>query len=85
MRDMARFSLKQLLVATTLVAVGVGVLALTFSRSLTTTSFAGALIGAGVLTPFRHPWVGAIVGLLFAPLLAGVYYFGREYGFWPFF
>lgn len=76
-----RYSLKQLLLATTLIAVGAGLLVLTLSRSLATTPFAGALIGAGILTPVRYHWVGAFVGIFLAPLLAGFYYFCLEYGF----
>ena len=33
---------------------------------------AGALLGAGVLTPFRHPILGAIVGLAFQGLMLAV-------------
>jgi hypothetical protein len=73
---MPRFSIKDLMIATTLIAVGMGLIyfayqavqhpgfsdykALQFSVGV----FGGtAIIGAGILTPFKRPWTGALVAV----------------------
>lgn len=70
---MANYSLKRLFVATTLVAVGIGIFTLRLQPALFAISFSGALIGAGILTPVRHPWIGAVVGFISAPCLVVAY------------
>lgn len=79
---MPRFTIKDLLLATTLIAIGVGMLAQIFSGTspdwikLLGDSIAvavciliwlgsGALIGAGLFSLFKHPWIRAAVGFLF--------------------
>ena len=71
MWGMGRFSLRRLLIATTLIAVGIGLLQL--PANLFTIAFGGPLIGAGVLTPLRRPWVGALLGLVLTPFGAVAY------------
>jgi hypothetical protein len=64
---MPKFSIKDLLKATTLVAVGV--ILPTWDRHLNVEGLYGigcALIGAGLLTPFKRPGAGACVGLIVA-------------------
>ena len=77
---MPRFTVKRLLLATTLVCIGVGMIAcLEHSRlrlnnvdSLANWAAVlflwfggGASIGAGLLTPFQRPWIGAVMGVAF--------------------
>ena len=73
---MPRFTVKDLLRATTLIAIGAGLLNLPVqfpeaeiwtgemgSREFWLTVCAGAaLIGAGVFTPFGRPWLGGMLG-----------------------
>jgi len=69
---MPRYSLKDLLLSTALVAVGMAMLYVLFTYRwgvpnavplMTTVWIAGGtLIWAGLLLPFRHPWIGACVG-----------------------
>jgi len=70
---MPRFSLKRLLISTTMVATGLGALVFAFSNQLPLLDYPAvtflyvappALIGAGLLHPFRLAWVGALVGAL---------------------
>jgi hypothetical protein len=73
---MPRFSLKDLLIGTALLAGGIcsvcGISRLPTELSLQGYIAAamllwvggGALIGAGLLTPFKRPWLGAALGLL---------------------
>jgi hypothetical protein len=83
---MPRFSIKDLLLATTLIAIGAGLIYWAYSHpTMSRYSDApnwplflgwmggGAFIGAGVFTPFKKPWIGALVGLavqILIPLLA---------------
>jgi hypothetical protein len=69
---MPRFSLKHLLLSTTLVAVGLVLLLLIFrepggslgdSAAIVCWFGGGALIGAGLLAPFRKWWIGAAIGM----------------------
>jgi hypothetical protein len=75
---MPRYSTKELLLSTTLIACGVGILAFMLKGAPyidpdTTTLFltlsawcvGGALIGAGLLVPFHRPRLGAVLGLFF--------------------
>jgi hypothetical protein len=66
------YSVKSLLVATTLIAIGAAMLGFLFTRWDPDLSkfvvflmhySGGALIGAGVCTPFGYSWVGGAVGL----------------------
>ena len=80
---MPRFTIKDLLLATTLIAIGAGMLALVLRGNawlwprgglavITVFSLwlgGGGCIGAGLLTPFKHPWIGAALGLLIQGLL----------------
>jgi hypothetical protein len=77
---MPRFTIRDLLVATTLIAVGAGMIAFLFrgrdaSNELgdwSTLFFwygGGAFIGAGIFTPFKRPWTGVITGLVIQTLL----------------
>lgn len=65
-----RFSIRDLLVATALIAVGMAGLAYIFGGPETGPFpiwlwfFSGACIGAGALTPFKRPIVGAVCGLV---------------------
>ena len=71
---MPRFALKDLFLATTLIAVGMSLLYLLFSREPWrgwsavvpyALAYGGsALIGAGILAPFKRPWIGAVVGVV---------------------
>jgi hypothetical protein len=82
---MPRFTVKDLLIATTLIAVGAGMLAFVFQngeeikRGYGAGVFAvlwfggGAFVGAGIFTPFKRPWMGAIIGVMIQFVLsAGV-------------
>lgn len=69
---MARFSLRRLFAAVTLIAVGCGALAYLFRTAdeapaagiwkVLAAICGGPLIGAGLLTPVRRPALGAILG-----------------------
>jgi hypothetical protein len=72
---MPKFTVKDLLIATTLIAVGVGAIALVhhYGRTmpigyLRWAGFAAeggiVLIGAGLFLPFKRPWTGALVALI---------------------
>jgi hypothetical protein len=71
---MPRFSIKRLLFAMTLIAVGMGLIYFAYHHpnldGTETLQLAGgffggtALIGAGILAPFRRPWTGAIVAVV---------------------
>jgi hypothetical protein len=64
---MPRFSIKDLLWSTTLIAAGFGVFVITVRAARGEPNWilwhgSGALAGAGILFPFRHPWIGAVFG-----------------------
>jgi hypothetical protein len=61
----------------TLVAIGMGACGLalrgTATQSTVTLFYAGAAaVGVGLLTPFKHPLLGAILGILAAGVTLGV-------------
>lgn len=58
---MPQFSLRQLMLATTLVALGLAGL---FGPAGIGKLLGFPLLGAGVFTPFGRPWLGAIAGFL---------------------
>lgn len=78
---MPRFSIKDLMLATTLVAVGLAIdIAILTTKNAPSPRMllfyafpfgvGGAMIGAGVFLPFRQTAFGAVIGfLLTAPLL----------------
>ena len=96
---MPRFTIKDLLIATTLIAIGCGMLAVLYqgtivppsgpSSSLSDVVIAliflicifgsGPFIGAGLFTPFKYPWIGAAVGLVFQFVLFTVLFFLAAY------
>ena len=75
---MPRFTIKDLLIATALIAIGAGALAFLFrggeglfaaglgseAAVLVLWIGGGACIGAGLLTPFKRPLVGAVIGMV---------------------
>ena len=70
---MPRFSIKSLLLATTLIAVGMALMYFVYQRPDTEENAAGkivavlsggALIGGGIFTPFNRPWIGAILAVV---------------------
>lgn len=76
---MPRFSIKDLMLAMTLVAVGVGMVCYAERHHETPESeslavflfFSGsALFAAGLTTPFKRPWLGALVVVVLVILLA---------------
>ena len=83
---MPRFTVRDLLIATTLVAIGAGALGLMYRiwEALAEAGFVtvpillllwfggGAFIGAGLFTPFKRPWTGVICGLVIQILLFAV-------------
>jgi hypothetical protein len=80
---MPRFTLKELLLATTLIATGAGIWAfLSRGRAIGVDTVmvwiaGGAFIGAGIFTPFKQPWAGAIVAIVLQFLLlaaVSIYY-----------
>lgn len=75
---MPRFTLKEMLLATTLIAIGAGLIAILFrygagivegggsggfAVALVLWLGGGALIGAGLFTPFKRPWTGVCVAV----------------------
>jgi hypothetical protein len=85
-----RFSVKELLLSTTLLAAGIVAVCLTIEpRSYLSTSghivcwlIGGAFIGAGLFLPFKRPWIGATVGALIQiALLLGFLALVYTYGF----
>ena len=81
---MPRFTIKDLLIATTLIAVGATMIWMIFNLTIarhdpvsrfytlyTLWAGGGAFTGAGILTPFKRPWLGAGCGVavIFAWLL----------------
>lgn len=83
MGRMSHFSLKQLLLTITFVALGFGLLALVIAGgyfSMSVAALCGAVIGAGFLTLFKRPWIGALVGLILTPPLSYLYMLWRVYG-----
>jgi hypothetical protein len=70
---MPRVTIKDMLITTTLIAVGIsmmwtqvpidldGTIDLRLAMRVAVWFFGGALIGAGVATPFKRPFMGAIV------------------------
>lgn len=83
---MPRFTVKDLLIATTLVAIGAGMISFACSIEPGTREnglipvlmfcfFGGlALIGAGLGTPFHRPWTGAIAFVIVTVILAILIY-----------
>ena len=84
---MPRFTVKEMLLATTLFAVGAGLLAFLYQNSedvfqnggmkgiLLLWYGGGACTGAGLLTPFKRPWTGVITAFVLQTLLV---FFGRS-------
>jgi hypothetical protein len=79
--DMPRFTIRDLLIATTLIAVGAGPLGFVhyYGRAmpLEYLRWAGLavevgiiLIGVGLFLPFKRPWTGALVALIFQIAMA---------------
>jgi hypothetical protein len=81
---MPRFTIKDLLITTTLIAIGVGILTFLFRNvvlmeqlfgdnavvaAIVLWLVSGAMISAGLFVPFRHPWMGAAIGLVIQALL----------------
>jgi hypothetical protein len=80
---MPRFTVKDLLIATTLVAIGAGASAFAYHNEPILTRDGpgemalflllwfggGTLIGAGLFTPFKRPWTGFIVAFVLEVLL----------------
>lgn len=70
------FSLKRLFVSTALIAVGLAVLVrvvhvaglFRWIVDFPVCFIAGALLGAGVLAPFKRMWLGAAIGLALSVL-----------------
>jgi hypothetical protein len=81
---MPRFTIKDLLLTTTLIAVGVGMFAFLFQRgdainrvgagaaALLLWFGGSAFLGAGVFAPFKRPWRGAIVAVVLQALVLAV-------------
>ena len=75
---MGQFSLSRLFASVSLIAIGlvlfVPAYRLVYSRPMLVSYWVavplwllgGAIIGAGVLTPFKKPWLGAAIGLVVA-------------------
>jgi hypothetical protein len=66
---MPSFSLKSLLLSTTLISIGAGMLWVVFHYPpnlgmLLYWLGGGVLIGAGVCTPIRQPFLGGLLGLV---------------------
>ena len=84
---MPRFTVKDLLIATTFIAIGAGVLVFLNQNSraifdwggMGTVLFlwygGGALIGTGLLMPVKRPWTGVITAFVLQTLLV---FFGRS-------
>jgi hypothetical protein len=78
---MPRFTIKDLLVATALVAIGAGMIGFQYQNGLAIFTWGGmgvclflwcgggVLIGAGLLKPFKRTWTGVITGLVIQTLL----------------
>ena len=88
---MPRFTIKDLLIATTLIAFGAGLIAWTIRymdtakveqpQPIVLINFFAcpALIGAGLFTLFKRPWLGALVGVLLTILVvAFIIFFGLD-------
>lgn len=81
---MPRFSIKDLTLATAMMAIGIGLVtyvlrykpesvnSITNVSSLFPLSWfgGGVLIGAGIMTPFNRPWTGVIIGIVCTAALA---------------
>jgi hypothetical protein len=85
---MPRFTVKDLLIATTLIAVGAGMLAFLINGGLGTNSVGSAIawaeafllwfggsacIGAGLLSPFKRRWTGAVLAIVIQMLFVVLY------------
>ena len=72
---MPRFSFKELLLAMTLIAVGLGALAyLAGYKDWSNWQLAlwlatGPIIGCGLFIPFRRPWLGLALGVVMQSLV----------------
>lgn len=79
LEGMPRFTLGELLVSTTLIAFGSGMVAVIIREGEYVTNVlgyealgflyvawmaGGSLIGAGLCMPFRRPWLGAAIGAI---------------------
>jgi hypothetical protein len=83
---MPRFSIKDLMLATAMVAIGTGLVAYVLRYmpesvgSITDVSglffpswiAGGTLIGAGMMTPFKRPWTGVIIGIVITAALSPI-------------
>jgi hypothetical protein len=80
---MPRFTVKDLLIATALVALGAGTLAFLFQigkplQLVAPPVFAGlwlcggACVGAGIFTPFKLPTMGGVIGFVIQVLILAI-------------
>ena len=74
---MPRFSLKSLLLSTTLITLGAGMLSVVFHYPLNLGTLlcwfgGGVLIGTGVCTPIRQPFLGGLLGLVVQVIAFGM-------------
>jgi hypothetical protein len=82
---MPKFTIKALLIATTCIATGIGLLTFPYyhheyiSANLPSPTYflcwfgGGALIGGGILTPFQHPLWGAAIGFVVQGLVPAAF------------
>jgi hypothetical protein len=84
--QMTRFNRQDVLIGSTGIASGIALIVAVIAQSiwppLVMPSWlaSGALIGAGILLPFRRPWTGAAVGFAIQLiLLAGILWMLRDF------
>jgi hypothetical protein len=89
-KRIVRFSVKELLLATTLIAIGIVTICITtqprpYLGGLSHAAlwlFGGGCVGAGLFAPFSKPWIGAVVGVFVQlVLIAGFFLLVYAYGF----
>ena len=82
------YSLQRLLVSVTFIAIGLAMIGyainLPFSEWLTVLILifvSGTLVGAGVMTPFKHPIIGALIGFVLTVAVIALWIIGVAISF----
>jgi hypothetical protein len=74
---MPQFSIRRLLVGVTLISIGMAACGVALRSTATPSTMTlyyagGAVVGAGLFTPFKHPILGVVLGFVAAGVILGI-------------